>query len=115
MVTVVPAGIPVPVTVDPIETPRLGSSNTMIVDVLPAACTPVVVDAALHVPWNIKAPVVASFSCCTFTASRFPVPAVRFVILPLTANAPVTETPVLVVASFSTLSYLSPTLPSLSA
>ena len=102
-VTVVPAGIPVPVTVDPTETPRLGFSNTIAVDVLPAACTPVVVDASLQVPLNIKAPVVASFNCSTFTASVFAVPAVSPVILPLSDILPVTLTPTFVVSNLFAL------------
>ena len=93
--TVTVPEIPVPVIVAPTDIPGLAAVITIVA--LPPTApfnTEVVVGAALHVPTNINAPVVASFSCCRFTASVFAVPAVRPDILP------VTVIPVFVVINF---------------
>ena len=96
--TVTVPEIPVPVIVAPTDIPGLAAVITIVPALLIAPSnTEVVVGAALHVPTNINAPVVASFNCCTFTASVFAVPAVRPDILPVTA------TPALVVSNFLTL------------
>ena len=82
--TVTVPEIPVPVIVAPTDIPGLTASITIEpAPLIAPSSTEVVVGAALQVPLYIKVPVVALFSCCTFTASVFAVPAVRPDILPV--------------------------------